>query len=62
MLRELSEKDQRDRAEYRRLVDEEFERKKRTGFKNGEETTLDRGTAWVAFRENSPNGLVLLAA
>jgi hypothetical protein len=37
MLMELSEKDQRDRAEYRRLVDEEFERRNRTGFKNGEE-------------------------
>lgn len=33
----LSEKELRERAEYRRLVDEEFERKRKTGFKNGEE-------------------------
>jgi hypothetical protein len=34
---ELSEKELRERAEYRRLVDEEFERKRKTGFKNGAE-------------------------
>jgi hypothetical protein len=34
---ELSEQHRRERAEYRRLVDEEFERKRKTGFKNGEE-------------------------
>jgi molecular chaperone DnaK (HSP70) len=37
MPMELSEKQRRDRAEYRRLVDEEFERKRKTGFKNAEE-------------------------
>ena len=34
---ELSELHLRQRAEYRRMLDEEFERKKKTGFKNGEE-------------------------
>ena len=37
MPMELSEKELRERAEYRQLVDEEFERKRKTGFKNGEE-------------------------
>jgi hypothetical protein len=37
MPMDLSEKEERDRAEYRRLVDEEFERKKKTGFKDGAE-------------------------
>jgi predicted Rdx family selenoprotein len=34
---ELSEPQLRRRAEYRRWLDEEFERKKKTGFKNGAE-------------------------
>jgi hypothetical protein len=34
---ELSEKELRERAEYRRLVDEEFERKRKTGFKDAAE-------------------------
>jgi hypothetical protein len=34
---DLEAKYARERAEYRRLVDEEFERKRKTGFKNGEE-------------------------
>ena len=34
---ELSERDLERRAEYRRELDEQFERKKKTGFKNGAE-------------------------
>jgi hypothetical protein len=34
---ELSELDLRRRAQYRRELDEQFEEKKRTGFKNGAE-------------------------
>ena len=41
---ELSEKELRERAEYRRLVDEEFERKRKTGFK-------DAAEALKAFRD-----------
>jgi predicted Rdx family selenoprotein len=37
MPMELSEPQLRRRAEYRRWLDEEFERKKKTGFKNGAE-------------------------
>lgn len=37
MPMELSELQLRRRAEYRRWLDEEFERKKKTGFKNGAE-------------------------
>jgi hypothetical protein len=36
-MEELSELDRRQRAEYRRELDELFERKKKTGFKNGAE-------------------------
>jgi hypothetical protein len=36
-MEELSELDLQQRAEYRRQLDEQFERKKRTGFKNGAE-------------------------
>jgi hypothetical protein len=36
MPMELSEKERRERAEYRRLVAEEFERKRKTGSKNAE--------------------------
>ena len=41
---DLSEKEQRERAEYRCLVDEEFERKRKTGFK-------DAAEALKAFRD-----------
>ena len=34
---ELGERDLERRAEYRRELDEQFERKKKTGFKNGAE-------------------------
>ena len=37
MPMEMSELDRKQRAEYRRELDEQFERKKRTGFKNGAE-------------------------
>jgi hypothetical protein len=37
MPMELSERDLERRAEYRRELDEQFERKKKTGFKNGAE-------------------------
>jgi predicted Rdx family selenoprotein len=37
MPMELSEPQLRRRAEYRRWLDKEFERKKKTGFKNGAE-------------------------
>jgi predicted Rdx family selenoprotein len=41
---ELDERELRERAEYRRLVDEEFERKRKTGFK-------DAAEALQAFRD-----------
>jgi hypothetical protein len=44
MSMEFSEKHRRERAEYRRLVDEEFERKRKTGFK-------DAAEALKAFRD-----------
>jgi hypothetical protein len=37
MPMELSERDLQRRVEYRRELDEQFERKKKTGFKNGAE-------------------------
>jgi hypothetical protein len=37
MPMELSERDLERRAEYRRELDEQFERKKKTGFRNGAE-------------------------